>query len=286
LSSLQELELPARDYWLAAILLAKDTGVDEDSARNHLGYTHTSISPLADKSGYRVTVESVLLKYSRRLEGYFLLEAKTNRKLEPLSFTAQSIAGRERVKTVGVKEGDKLVLTVTTDAGTEKRTIDYPADVVFADNSLFHLAAGSSVAPGTRRQYRYLDLISGLKGVEQVEVVKAEQVQAPQGEFDTWVAKSSTFLPDSPPAELTRWVSQRTAKDPGGLLLKVEIGGTTLVYEAATAAQATEGVEDFVKTLGVRKQLLGAEEEKPGAAETPAGEEKPAPEEKPEEPAP
>jgi hypothetical protein len=268
-NSLQELELPARDYWLQGILLAKDKGVDEDSGRDHLGYTHIAISPLADKSGYLLNVESVLLKYSRRLDSYFLLEARTNKKLELLSYTVQSIAGRERVKTVGAKQGDKLVLTVTTDAGSQQRTIDYPADAVFCDSSVFQLTAGSPVSPGTRRQYRYLELINGVKGVEQVEVLRAESVQAPEGKFDTWVTKSSTVLPDSPPAELTRWVSQRTERDPGGMPLKVEIGGTTLVYEAATAADAVQGVEDFVNALGVRKQLLGAAEGTPAAAKTP-----------------
>ena len=255
--ALQELDLSPVNYWLRALLVTKTETATEVS-RDHVGYNHTVLGPLRDKSGYRLTVESVLLRYSRRLDSYLVMEVITNRKFEPVSYTAESLGRRWHIKVTGEKKGDGLVLTTITNEGTSLRTIEYPADSCILDSSMYHLLAGGALSADSKRQYRFFDLISGLKGVEQVEVVRAESVRALDREFDTWVVKTRTLMPESPPIEVHRWISQPTESRPAGRLLKVEVGEGAIVYQATTEAQATAGVKELVDALGLSNQLFGS----------------------------
>ncbi len=255
--ALQELDLSPVNYWLRALLVTKSETATE-VGRDHVGYNHTVLAPLRDKSGYRLTVESVLLRYSRRLDSYLVMEVITNRRFEPISYTAESLSPRSHIKVTGEKKGDGLVLTTITKEGTSLRTIDYPADSCMLDSSMYHLLAGGALSAGSKRQYKFFDLISGLKGVEQVEVVRPESVRALDRTFDTWVVKTRTLMLESPPIEVHRWMSQPTESRPAGRLLKVEVGEGAIVYQAATEAQATAGVKDLVDALGLSSQLFGS----------------------------
>lgn len=255
--ALQELDLSPVNYWLRALLVTKSETATEVS-RDHVGYNHTVLAPLRDKSGYRLTVESVLLRYSRRLDSYLVMEVITNRKFEPIGYTAESLGRRSHIKVTGEKKGDGLVLTTITNEGTSSRTIEYPADSCILDSSMYHLLTGGALSAGSKRQYRFFDLISGLKGVEQVEVVRAESVRALDRTFDTWVVKTRILMPESPPIEVHRWMSQPTESRPAGRLLKVEVGEGAIVYQAATEAQATAGVKELVDALGLTNQLFGS----------------------------
>ena len=260
--ALGELDLSPVNYWLRAVLVSKgETGAEV--SRDHVGYNHTVLVPLPDKSGYRLTVESALLRYSRRLDSYLVMEVTTDRKFEPTSYTAESISPRLHIKVTGEKKRDEstgsvgLILTSVSNAGTSMRTIEYPADCCILDSSMYHLLAGQAVSAGDKRQYKFFDLLSGLKGVEQVEVVREESVQALEREFDTWVIKSRTLMPDSPPIEVHRWMGQPTGSRPGGRLLKVEVGEGAILYEATTEAQATAGVKELLDALNLSSQLFG-----------------------------
>lgn len=65
-------------------------------------------------------------------------------------------------------------------------------------------------------------------------------------------------MPESPPIEVHRWMSQPTESRPAGRLLKVEVGEGAIVYQAATEAQATAGVKELVDALGLTNQLFGS----------------------------
>ncbi|MCK4300163.1 MAG: hypothetical protein KAX80_11550, partial [Planctomycetes bacterium] len=247
--ALQELDLSPVNYWLRALLVTKSE-IATEVGRDHVGYNHTVLAPLRDKSGYRLAVESVLLRYSRRLDSYLVMEVITNRRFEPIGYTIESLSPRSHIKVTGEKKGDGLVLTTITNEGTSLRTIEYPADSCMLDSSMYHLLAGDALSAGSKRQYKFFDLISGLKGVEQVEVVRAESVRALGRTFDTWVVKARILMLESPPIEVHRWMSQPTESRPAGRLLKVEVGEGAIVYQAATEAQATAGVKELVDALG------------------------------------
>jgi hypothetical protein len=129
--------------------------------------------------------------------------------------------------------------------------------VVF-DFSMYQALALSKEAPHAKAQYRFFDVFTGLEGIEQVEVVGEEKVSLMGRSFATVAVKSRTLLPESPPAESTRWVMPITESGSGGRLIQIKYGEGPLVYQAATQAQAQGQVENLLQAMGIRHTLFGA----------------------------
>jgi len=142
LNSLTEVELVPQNYWLRALLVTKGKKAGDEST-DHVGFNHTVLTPLSDGSGYELFVESVLLTYSRRLDSYLTLTMTTNKKLEPVRYTAELLSRRRHIRVTGEKQDDQLLLTTTSGDETETRLLKYPDGCVVFDCSMYQVTCSA-----------------------------------------------------------------------------------------------------------------------------------------------
>jgi len=183
---------------------------------------------------------------------------EVDRKFQPLNYSVEFITRKQHLRVEGERKEDKLVMT-TTD-GDEKRVneVDYPSGYLVFDGSLLQFVASGGLRVGGKAQYKFFDVFSGLRGAEQLEVLRQETIRVDGRATDTFVVKTTTHLPDAPPGEALRWVAPPSKRHPMGRIVRSEPAEGGLRCEYTSEEKATMLVGDAVEGLRLREQLYSA----------------------------
>ena len=267
-SELRELDLKPTTRWMRILTSTAVGGKAEGTKAQaggaltgplqHRGYDHLILGVLPRNAGYRLTGESVLLRYSLKLRYFSVMEVEVDRKFQPLRYSFEFLSRREHVRVEGEKKGDKLVLTTIKETGKQTQEVDYPTGYVVLQGSLLQMMASGDLGVGSKGQYKYFEAFAAQRGVDQVEVLREETIPVRGRSTKTFVVNVKTFLPDAPPAEVLYWVAPPTERDPSGRVVRMEPVGAPFRSELVTEGEATVLVGDAVRDLGLRDKLFGA----------------------------
>lgn len=269
-NELRELDLKPFNRWMRLLTAPplrgkKEPGQPQPTSLGgrleHRGYDHLILGVLPGNTGYRLRSESVLLRYSLKLEYFTVMEMEVDRKFQPLKYSFEFLSRREHTRVEGEKKGDKLLLTTTKEDGKKTREVPYPEGYLVLHGSLLQFAAGGDLQVGRRGQYRYFDLFTAQRGVDQVEVVREETIPVRGRSLKTWVVSVKTHLPgETEPAEVLYWLEPPDERNPCGRVVRIEPVGAPFRNELATESEATALVGEIVQELGLRDKLFSAAE--------------------------
>jgi len=263
-NELRELDLRPSTRWMRVLTTSGPTEQPEKGASGatfyHRGYDHVVLGVLPRDAGYRVTSESVLLRYSLELDYFSVVELDVDRKFQPIKFSLEFLTRREHHRVEGERKGDKLVITTTQGEEKKVKKVDYPSGYVVFDGSLLQFIASGGLRLGGKAQYKFFDVLSGLRGVEQLEVLRQETIPVDGRSTDTFVVKTTTHLPGSPPGEALRWVAPPDKRNPGGRVVRSEPAEGGFRCEYTSKEKATALVGEAVEGLGLREKLFGKQE--------------------------